>query len=221
MYGSNCRGAEKDGVSILHGNRGVYHDDKQPAFKVVYDAIRDVSARWLSIYIKWLFFFGGRRSEHSLLFCFVWNNLVHLGNVVFILAGIYMEISLLQASRVIVYDQHWAPHHHHHQQRVSIIQPDLCRSHTSACVPAVSLRGQHVPLAVLPHTVQVPGHGQHPVWTDPSSLSEADRKDAEEGFRGEGGPTRQAAQVSGWKKAKGGCSEGTRRVVFAGTVTAF
>ncbi|XP_029681911.1 glucoside xylosyltransferase 2 isoform X2 [Takifugu rubripes] len=41
MYGSNCRGAEKDGVSILHGNRGVYHDDKQPAFKVVYDAIRD------------------------------------------------------------------------------------------------------------------------------------------------------------------------------------
>lgn len=45
MYGSNCRGAEKDGVSILHGNRGVYHDDKQPAFKVVYDAIREVSSR--------------------------------------------------------------------------------------------------------------------------------------------------------------------------------
>ncbi|GAA6233406.1 glucoside xylosyltransferase 2 [Lates japonicus] len=41
MYGSNCKGAEKEGVSILHGNRGVYHDDKQPAFKVVYDAIRD------------------------------------------------------------------------------------------------------------------------------------------------------------------------------------
>lgn len=43
MYGSNCKGAEEEGVSILHGNRGVYHDDKQPAFKVVYDAIRDVS----------------------------------------------------------------------------------------------------------------------------------------------------------------------------------
>lgn len=43
MYGSNCKGAEEDGVSILHGNRGVYHDDKQPAFKVVYDGIRDVS----------------------------------------------------------------------------------------------------------------------------------------------------------------------------------
>ncbi|XP_028825034.1 glucoside xylosyltransferase 2 isoform X2 [Denticeps clupeoides] len=41
MYGSNCRGAEEEGVSILHGNRGVYHDDKQPAFKVVYDAIHD------------------------------------------------------------------------------------------------------------------------------------------------------------------------------------
>ncbi|XP_074503712.1 glucoside xylosyltransferase 2 [Sebastes fasciatus] len=41
MYGSNCKGAEEEGVSILHGNRGVYHDDKQPAFKVVYDAIRE------------------------------------------------------------------------------------------------------------------------------------------------------------------------------------
>ena len=43
MYGSNCKGAEEEGVSILHGNRGVYHDDKQPAFKAVYDAIHDVS----------------------------------------------------------------------------------------------------------------------------------------------------------------------------------
>uniref|UniRef100_A0A1A8MKG1 UDP-D-xylose:beta-D-glucoside alpha-1,3-D-xylosyltransferase n=1 Tax=Nothobranchius pienaari TaxID=704102 RepID=A0A1A8MKG1_9TELE len=41
MYGSNCKEAEEEGVSILHGNRGVYHDDKQPAFKVVYDAIHD------------------------------------------------------------------------------------------------------------------------------------------------------------------------------------
>ncbi|XP_031647953.1 glucoside xylosyltransferase 2 isoform X2 [Oncorhynchus kisutch] len=41
MYGSNCKGAEEEGVSILHGNRGVYHDDKQPAFKVVYDAIHE------------------------------------------------------------------------------------------------------------------------------------------------------------------------------------
>ncbi|XP_072136689.1 glucoside xylosyltransferase 2 [Mobula birostris] len=41
MYGSNCRGAEHQGVSILHGNRGVYHNNKQPAFKIMYEAIRN------------------------------------------------------------------------------------------------------------------------------------------------------------------------------------
>ncbi|XP_055992932.1 glucoside xylosyltransferase 2 [Sorex fumeus] len=41
MYGSNCKEAEREGVSILHGNRGVYHDDKQPTFKALYEAIRD------------------------------------------------------------------------------------------------------------------------------------------------------------------------------------
>lgn len=43
MYGSNCREAEREGVSVLHGNRGVYHDDKQPTFRALYEAIRDVS----------------------------------------------------------------------------------------------------------------------------------------------------------------------------------
>ena len=43
MYGSNCRAAEREGVSVLHGNRGVYHDEKQPTFKALYEAIRDVS----------------------------------------------------------------------------------------------------------------------------------------------------------------------------------
>ncbi|ETE65900.1 Glucoside xylosyltransferase 2, partial [Ophiophagus hannah] len=43
MYGSNCKGAEEEGISILHGNRGVYHDDKQPTFKALYEVIRDVS----------------------------------------------------------------------------------------------------------------------------------------------------------------------------------
>ncbi|KAM5232120.1 glucoside xylosyltransferase 2 isoform 2-T2 [Hipposideros larvatus] len=42
MYGSNCREAELEGVSVLHGNRGVFHDDKQPTFKALYEAIRDV-----------------------------------------------------------------------------------------------------------------------------------------------------------------------------------
>ncbi|KAM6937132.1 glucoside xylosyltransferase 1 [Xenentodon cancila] len=40
MYGSNCLPAEQEGVFILHGNRGVYHNDKQPAFQAVYEAIQ-------------------------------------------------------------------------------------------------------------------------------------------------------------------------------------
>lgn len=42
IYGSNCESAEEEGVHILHGNRGVYHDGKQPAFRAVYEAIRKV-----------------------------------------------------------------------------------------------------------------------------------------------------------------------------------
>ncbi|XP_032833424.2 glucoside xylosyltransferase 1-like [Petromyzon marinus] len=41
MYGSNCRSADTHGVFVLHGNRGVYHDDRQPAFRAVYDAIHN------------------------------------------------------------------------------------------------------------------------------------------------------------------------------------
>ncbi|KAM9327587.1 glucoside xylosyltransferase 1-like isoform 1-T1 [Pholidichthys leucotaenia] len=40
IYGSNCASAEEDGIYILHGNRGVYHDYKQPAFRAVYDSIK-------------------------------------------------------------------------------------------------------------------------------------------------------------------------------------
>ncbi|KAL8221357.1 UNVERIFIED_CONTAM: Glucoside xylosyltransferase 1 [Gekko kuhli] len=40
IYGSNCQQAEKEGIFILHGNRGVYHDHKQPAFRAVYEAIK-------------------------------------------------------------------------------------------------------------------------------------------------------------------------------------
>lgn len=43
IYGSNCQEAEHEGVFILHGNRGVYHDDKQPAFRAVYEAIQKVA----------------------------------------------------------------------------------------------------------------------------------------------------------------------------------
>lgn len=43
IYGSNCKAAEEEGIFILHGNRGVYHDDKQPTFRAVYEAIKNVS----------------------------------------------------------------------------------------------------------------------------------------------------------------------------------
>lgn len=43
IYGSNCKEAEEEGIFILHGNRGVYHDDKQPTFRAVYEAIKNVS----------------------------------------------------------------------------------------------------------------------------------------------------------------------------------
>lgn len=41
MYMSNCAAAEREGVSVVHGNRGVLHNDKQPVFKAVYETIRD------------------------------------------------------------------------------------------------------------------------------------------------------------------------------------
>ncbi|XP_056365532.1 glucoside xylosyltransferase 1 isoform X2 [Oenanthe melanoleuca] len=42
IYGSNCKAAEEEGIFILHGNRGVYHDDKQPTFRAVYEAIKNL-----------------------------------------------------------------------------------------------------------------------------------------------------------------------------------
>ncbi|XP_005993231.1 glucoside xylosyltransferase 1 [Latimeria chalumnae] len=43
IYGSNCKEAEAEGVFVLHGNRGVYHNEKQPVFRAVYEAIRNYS----------------------------------------------------------------------------------------------------------------------------------------------------------------------------------
>ncbi|TNN73710.1 Glucoside xylosyltransferase 1 [Liparis tanakae] len=53
IYGSNCASAEDDGINILHGNRGVYHDHKQPAFRVVYEAIRKVSGSHALLCLCW------------------------------------------------------------------------------------------------------------------------------------------------------------------------
>ena len=43
MYSNNCEEAIHQGVSIVHGNRRVFHNDKQPEFKVIYEAVRDYS----------------------------------------------------------------------------------------------------------------------------------------------------------------------------------
>jgi UDP-xylose:glucoside alpha-1,3-xylosyltransferase len=43
MYGSTCKAVDEHGASILHGSRQSFHNDEQPAFKAVYEAIRDVS----------------------------------------------------------------------------------------------------------------------------------------------------------------------------------
>ncbi|XP_013379837.1 glucoside xylosyltransferase 1 [Lingula anatina] len=40
MYMSVCKDGEKEGISVVHGNRGVYHNDKQPVFKAVYEAFK-------------------------------------------------------------------------------------------------------------------------------------------------------------------------------------
>ncbi|CAL4152259.1 unnamed protein product [Meganyctiphanes norvegica] len=38
MYMSVCKNAEKTGIFVVHGNRGTFHNNKQPAFKAVYTA---------------------------------------------------------------------------------------------------------------------------------------------------------------------------------------
>lgn len=39
MYSSVCNTAEDEGVAIVHGSRGVFHNDKQPAFRALYEAV--------------------------------------------------------------------------------------------------------------------------------------------------------------------------------------
>ena len=39
MYGSNCKAAEMNGISVIHGSRAVFHGDKQPFFRAIYDAV--------------------------------------------------------------------------------------------------------------------------------------------------------------------------------------
>lgn len=41
MYGNNCGAAKGNGISVVHGNRGVFHNDKQVFFKAIYNTLRD------------------------------------------------------------------------------------------------------------------------------------------------------------------------------------
>ncbi|KAE8747209.1 hypothetical protein FOCC_FOCC006076 [Frankliniella occidentalis] len=41
MYMSVCSSAEKEGVAVLHGSRGTFHSEKQPAFRAVYRAFEE------------------------------------------------------------------------------------------------------------------------------------------------------------------------------------
>lgn len=43
MYTSVCKPAEKEGIVVLHGSRGIFHTDKFPPFRSVYKAIEEVS----------------------------------------------------------------------------------------------------------------------------------------------------------------------------------
>ncbi|KAL5006967.1 hypothetical protein ScPMuIL_015773 [Solemya velum] len=41
MYGSVCKEAEVEGISVLHGSRGVWHSEKEPAFKAFHFVIKE------------------------------------------------------------------------------------------------------------------------------------------------------------------------------------
>lgn len=41
MYQNNCQSALHNGVYVIHGNRGVFHNHKQPAFRLTYNIIKD------------------------------------------------------------------------------------------------------------------------------------------------------------------------------------
>ncbi|XP_030849201.1 glucoside xylosyltransferase 1-like isoform X3 [Strongylocentrotus purpuratus] len=41
MYSNNCHRTNEHGIAVIHGNRGVYHNMKQPAFRAIYESFRD------------------------------------------------------------------------------------------------------------------------------------------------------------------------------------
>lgn len=75
IYGSNCQEAEEEGIFVLHGNRGVYHDDKQPAFRAIYEALRNVSIFLKSF--QWKYFQTYREFARIVQRIFIFFTLIH------------------------------------------------------------------------------------------------------------------------------------------------
>ncbi|CAC5401320.1 GXYLT [Mytilus coruscus] len=48
MYMSVCKDIDINGVSVLHGCRRVMHNEKQPAFKAVYTAFKEIEGKWVT-----------------------------------------------------------------------------------------------------------------------------------------------------------------------------
>ena len=53
MYGSNCKAADKEGIKILHGSRRVFHNEKQLAFRAVYDIVKEVCYKDNAVILFW------------------------------------------------------------------------------------------------------------------------------------------------------------------------
>ncbi|XP_072162818.1 glucoside xylosyltransferase 1-like [Diadema setosum] len=41
MYSNNCHRTNEHGIAVIHGNRGVYHNEKMLAFRAIYESFRD------------------------------------------------------------------------------------------------------------------------------------------------------------------------------------
>ncbi|XP_014372030.2 glucoside xylosyltransferase 1 [Papilio machaon] len=44
-YGDACADATEHGIYVLHGSRGIFHNDKQPAFQAIYRAVSEYDLR--------------------------------------------------------------------------------------------------------------------------------------------------------------------------------
>lgn len=65
---SVCKTAEKQGIFVLHGNRGSFHTEKQPAFKAIYSSIEQVRGLKSS-----LFTFCTKSEMFPLIVVFIWR----------------------------------------------------------------------------------------------------------------------------------------------------